>query len=128
MNRRVFFKYTFLTGPMGLVLFCGLNKKKPVKVIYKIIPKDQSRSFKSARDLYRRFYSESAHRFHDKHIQNGSILRINSRLSPNGKMVEGAVVYRDRKAFTTCMNLWHGWRRNPSIKEHPVKYVFVDIM
>ena len=129
MNRRVFFKYTFLTGPMGLALFFGFNKKKQVNVIYKIIPTDQSRSFQSAGDLYRKLYAESAHRFHKENIKNGNILRINSRLSPDGKRAEGEVVYRDRKAFTTCMNLWHGWRgRDSNIKENSVKYMIVDIV
>ena len=128
MNRRIFFKYLFSSSSMSFLIFPFGFNKKPVIVRYQIIPKDKSQTYKSAEDLYSKYYTNTAYSFNRKNLQNGDILSLRYCLSSDKKKIEGEIVYRDRKALRKMTRLWIQSNRFFVKKTSSVKYVVINIV
>ncbi len=123
MNKRSFLKYSFLFVPMSLLF---KPKDKPIKVIYKGVPKTKVPDFDSLKSFYYTYYSQEDYNFSVmKNIQNGKILNVEAQLSSNKKAVITKTVYRDKFAFIECLKDWR--KRNPKHKD-PLNNSIIDIM
>ena len=124
MNRRVLFQMFFLGHFVWLASLFRSNKK-PVKVIYKSIPKNQGHSYyQSANDFFHKFYGKSCWAFNKKNMREGKVLSIKSHLLSNKKEVLAEFVYRDRRAFMEYDKMWKN--KYPEFKD-PVKHIILSI-
>lgn len=124
MNRRLFFKYIALCGASFLKwpLF-GLGEK-PVKVVYKNIPKKPIPPVSSAEEFFYKCYGKYSNYFITKHIKNGNILEVDAWLSSDKQTAVSKFVFKNSRALKECDSQWIA--KYPEDLD-PVHYAIVDI-
>ena len=123
MNRRVFFQMFFLGHFIWPSFLFKLNKK-PVKVIYKSVPKSRNSSYKSVNDFFYKFYGGYSRVFNRQNTQKGKILSVKAQLSSDKRTVQAEYVYKDKMSFIECEQMW---RSHYSEFRDPVRHTIVSI-